>query len=59
MDLASKRGFPINEVVRELNWFLTGWSNDFKTGHPVIALRFIPAVIPFHDHNHDFRRVFL
>jgi len=31
--------FPINEVVRELNWFLIGWSNYFKTGHPGRSFR--------------------
>ncbi len=25
---------PIDEVVRQLNRFLIGWSNDFKTGDP-------------------------
>ena len=31
--------FPIYEVVRELNWFLIGWSNYFKTGYPGRAFR--------------------
>jgi len=33
--------FPIDEVVRELNWFLIGWSNYFKTGHPGKSFRSI------------------
>lgn len=33
--------FPIKEVVRELNWFLIGWSNYFKTGHPGRSFRLI------------------
>ena len=32
---ATNRGcLPIDEVVRQLNWFLIGWSNYYKTGDP-------------------------
>jgi RNA-directed DNA polymerase len=33
-ELTSKGCKPIGEVVRELNWFLIGWSNYFGTGYP-------------------------
>jgi RNA-directed DNA polymerase len=33
-EITSKRRKPIGIVVRELNWFLVGWSNYFGTGYP-------------------------
>ena|GEM_PF-4384088 len=38
---SSKGCKPIDEVVKQLNWYLVGWSNYFGTGHPTKTFRLL------------------